>query len=191
MDAILGRTAAAMPTETAQSERISGLMRAHFALVWRYLRRLGLTEADADDAAQQVFMTVLRKLDAIDNGKERAFLLSVSLRVAADARKARRRRRTDPDANPDDVVDPAPNPEAALERRRACDLFDQMLEALDEEARAVFVLYEVEHLTMREIAEVLSTRPGTVASRLRRARKEFQATVERYRARQHPGEPNG
>ncbi len=188
MDAILGRTAAAMPATATQSERITGLMRAHFALVWRYLRRLGLTEADADDAAQQVFMTALRKLDRVQAGKERAYLLSVTLRVAADVRKARRRRRTDHDADPDDAVDPRPNPEALLEKRRTRELFDQMLEALDDEARSVFVLYEVEHLTMKEIAEVLSARPGTVASRLRRARAQFKAAVERYRARQHGGQ---
>jgi DNA-directed RNA polymerase specialized sigma24 family protein len=43
---------------------------------------------------------------------------------------------------------------------------------------------------MKEIAEILSVPPGTVASRLRRARGQFKAAVERHRARLNQGGPD-
>ena len=43
-----------------------------------------------------------------------------------------------------------------------------------------FVLYEIEELTMAEIASVLELPPGTVASRLRRARAAFSERVQRF-----------
>ena len=49
--------------------------------------------------------------------------------------------------------------------------------------RTVFVLFELEELTMAEIAELLGLAPGTVASRLRRARQDYGAAVHRLRLR--------
>lgn len=184
MDATFGRTAAAAPDAVARRARVDQMVRVHFGLVWRYLRRLGLSEADADDGAQQVFLTFARKLDAVEPERERSFLLGVALRVASDARRAHKRRRLEPEAALNDATDPGPDPEQALDQQRICALLDTFLEQLDEDARAVFVLYEVEGLTMREIAEALELSPGTVASRLKRARTRFEVVVERYQASQ-------
>jgi len=180
MQATLGRTAVTAPNAVAQHTRVDQMVRAHFGLVWRYLRRLGLSEADADDGAQQVFMTFARKHDAVETGRERSFLLGVALRVASDARRAHKRRRLEPETAMGEVTDPNPDPEQALDQQRVCALLDTFLEQLDEGARAVFVLYEVEGLTMREISDALDLSPGTVASRLKRARDRFEAAVERY-----------
>lgn len=184
MDATFGRTAIAAPDVVAQRERVAHAVRRHFSLVWRYLRRLGLSEADADDGAQQVFLTFARKLDAVETERERSFLLGVALRVASDARRAHKRRRHEPETALSEAPDPRPDPEQALDQQQVCELLDSFLEQLDEGARAVFVLYEVEGLTMREIAEALELSPGTVASRLKRARVRFEVEVERYQASQ-------
>lgn len=184
MEATLGRTAAEAPDAVARRARVDRMVRAHFGLVWRYLRRLGLSEADADDGAQQVFLTFARKLDVVEADRERSFLLGVALRVASDARRAHKRRRLEPETALNDATDPRPDPEQALDQQRVCALLDRFLEQLDEGARAVFVLYEVEGLTMREIAEALELSPGTVASRLKRARVRFEAAVEHYQAAQ-------
>jgi len=190
MDATFGRTGAAAPDAVARRARVDQMVRSHFGLVWRYLRRLGLSEADADDGAQQVFLTFARKLDAVEHDRERSFLLGVALRVASDARRAHKRRRLEPEAALRDATDPRPDPEQALEQQRVCALLDTFLEELDEGARAVFVLYEVEGLTMREIAEALDLSPGTVASRLKRARARFEAGVERYQVVQAESDAN-
>ncbi|HEY6724325.1 MAG TPA: sigma-70 family RNA polymerase sigma factor [Polyangiaceae bacterium] len=184
MEATFGRTAVAAPDAVARRARVDRMVRAHFGLVWRYLRRLGLSEADADDGAQQVFLTFARKLDAVDPDRERSFLLGVALRVASDARRAHKRRRLEPETALSDATDPRPDPEQALDRQQVCALLDTFLEELDQDARAVFVLYEVEGLTMREIAEALELSPGTVASRLKRARTRFESAVVRYQTEQ-------
>ena len=53
----------------ASERRLTSLMQQHFDFVWRNLRRLGLTVADADDAAQEVFMIASRKLELIAEGR--------------------------------------------------------------------------------------------------------------------------
>ena len=55
-----------------------------------------------------------------------------------------------------------------------------MLAALDLELRAVLVLHELEEMTMADIATTLDLAPGTVASRLRRARAAFSENVAHY-----------
>ena len=73
--------------------RIAALVANHHSLVWRSLRRLGVSEWDADDASQQVFLVAHRRLADIAPESERSFLLQTALRVAADFRRTRRRRR--------------------------------------------------------------------------------------------------
>ena len=77
----------------AHAARLRAMMDNHFETVWRSLRRLGVPEAGADDAAQQVFVVASRRLDEITVGGERGYLLGIALRVASDARRALARRR--------------------------------------------------------------------------------------------------
>jgi RNA polymerase sigma-70 factor (ECF subfamily) len=186
MDATLGRAAGVSPESKAQRARIQRMVKVYFGLVWRYLRRLGLSEADADDGAQQVFLVAARKLDRIDDKRERSFLLGVSVRVAADCRRAQRRRRQEPESLLANAVDPRPDPEQALQQQRACSLLDGFLEQLSAELRVVFVLYEIEGLKTREIAEALDVPLGTVASRLKRSRDQFEATVQGFQNQAPP-----
>jgi RNA polymerase sigma-70 factor (ECF subfamily) len=155
----------------------------HFDFIWRSLRRLGVPHAEVDDCAQQVFWVAARKLDDIQIGSERAYLFSTAMRVASDARRSRTRRR---EVNEDDAgepFDPAPNPEQIADRRRARALLDEVLDELPMELRAPFVLFELEEMPTAEIAAMLEIPAGTVASRLRRAREEFQKIVARRKAR--------
>jgi RNA polymerase sigma-70 factor (ECF subfamily) len=76
-----------------------------------------------------------------------------------------------------------PGVEELIDRRRARELLDEILAAMTMELRLVFVLFEVEQLTMAEIARMLELPPGTVASRLRRAREDFAARVRRIEAK--------
>ena len=62
-------------------------------------------------------------------------------------------------------------------------MLDEVLQAMPIELRTVFVMSELEELTMAEIAEVESIPEGTVASRLRRARAEFSDQAKRLKAR--------
>jgi len=166
----------------AADARLRVLVDTQFDFIWRSLRRLGVPATDADDCAQQVFLVASRKLDDILPGCERPFLFSTALRVASGARRSRTRRREVFD-EVDDPQDSAPSPEQIAEKKRERALLDEVLDRLPMDLRAVFVLFELEELPSAEIAEVLAIPLGTVASRLRRARDEFQRIIARMRAR--------
>jgi RNA polymerase sigma-70 factor (ECF subfamily) len=167
--------------------RFTELVQRELAPLWRFLRRLGLSEAEADDGAQQVFIVVSRRLDEIEAGRERAFVFSTALNVSAKIHRSRARRREVSDDELEERRDSLPGLEELIDRRRARQLLDEILEAMAEDVRIVFVLYEIEELTMAEIANVLEVPAGTVASRLRRARNDFNARVARLEKRMTRG----
>lgn len=160
------------------SAKLRALQEEHFEFLWRSLRRLGVPEADVDDAVQQVFLVAARRV--IQPGAERAFLFSTALRVASHARRTLRRRRESGDAVPEQT-DGTPSPEELLDQRRARALLDDVLEELPLDVRAVFILFELEEMTVVEIATLIGIPAGTAASRLRRGRELFQQTVARMR----------
>lgn len=173
--------------------RLATVVKAHLPFVWRVLRRRGLSPTEADDAAQQVFMVLHRKIDAVNEGAEKAFLFRTAHLVAQDVYRARRRdlERTDDGADTETLSSSAANPEDLLDRSQARAVLDMLLAKLSEERRTVFVLYELEQMELAEIAEVMETPVGTVASRLTRARADFQKELERYRARTGARSPSG
>jgi RNA polymerase sigma-70 factor, ECF subfamily len=165
-------------------QRLTLLMQQHFDFVWRSLRRLGLDGADADDATQEVFVLASRKLDVIAHGSERPFLFGTALKIASTRRRSLRRRpeQTDIDVDEHDEQS-APGPERLTQLTQAREILQTLLAQMDLELRAPFVLFELEELTVSQIAEMLSIPQGTVSSRLRAARTEFQAAVRRLHAR--------
>ncbi len=168
--------------DAESGRRIASLVANHHALVWRSLRRLGVSESDADDASQQVFLVVHRRLTDIAPESERSFLLQTALRVAADFRRSRKRRREEDGHDLPALADTTANPEELLDRWRARAMLDRALDAMPKDLRTVFVLFEIEELTMAEISNVVEIPTGTVASRLRRAREVFRETVSHMSA---------
>jgi RNA polymerase sigma-70 factor (ECF subfamily) len=163
--------------------RFRQLVDGEFALVWRFLRGLGVPAAGVDDAAQQVFWVAAQRLDAIARGSERAFLLATARGVAANARRTQTRSREVHDEQKlAEHRDERANPEQAAAAKQARALLDSFLAELPEDVRTVFVLFELEGMTMAAIAQTLELAPGTVASRLRRGRDEFQAAAKRFQA---------
>jgi RNA polymerase sigma-70 factor (ECF subfamily) len=79
--------------------------------------------------------------------------------------------------------DPEPDPESQLGREQLRRCLDRILDEMAPEHRAVFVLAELEEMTMAEISCLLSIPQGTVASRLRRAREIFETRARALRAR--------
>ncbi len=162
---------------------LSGLFHAHYASVWRLLRRFGVRPAQLDDAAQEVFWVAARRLEDIVPGREASFLYGVALRVASG--ELRRERSAQPLADLDALerlVDEAPSPEEQLEQRRARQLLEWVLDRMPLDLRVVFVLFELEGLEVRDIAALHGIPLGTASSRLRRAREEFSAIAKRARA---------
>jgi RNA polymerase sigma-70 factor (ECF subfamily) len=172
-------SAAALPVATPD---IRTLVDQHFGFIARSVRRLGVPEVDVDDASQQVFLVAAHKLDRIDPGNEKAFLFGIALRVASEARRARRRRTVrEGAAAAEATTSVSETPEQIAANRQARALLDEILDAMPENVRAVFMLFELEEMTMAEIAKVLDVPPGSVASRLRRGRELFHSEAARRR----------
>jgi RNA polymerase sigma-70 factor (ECF subfamily) len=174
--------AAASAAETREVPSFETLYAESFRSIWRTLRRLGVAPAQLDDAAQEVFIVVHRRLPEFDGRSVRGWLYAITVRVASDQRRAAAHRRTSP--LDEAVVDPAPDPAARRELGESVQLLHQLLAELDEKKRAVFVLGELEELGAPEIAEALSLNLNTVYSRLRSARMDFDAALRRQRERE-------
>jgi RNA polymerase sigma-70 factor, ECF subfamily len=171
----------ALPVMSGEAVRVEAFVREHHDFVWRVLRRSGLSAADADDAAQRVFITAAARLDTIAQGSERAFLYRAAARVASNAHRTVRRRRETSELEESDEPAELSAPDDLLDQRRARALLDRVLGELSEDLRAIIILFEIEGLRTPEIAEALGIPTGTVASRLRRARAEVEQRVARYR----------
>ena len=168
----------------ASELRLRAIFDAEFDFVWRAMRRLGLDEAAADDAAQETFVIAARKLEVIEVGRERSFLFGTAMRIAANVRRTRDfrdRREAAARGDPRTIAEPAsdaPLPDAQLEQRQALDRLQRALDGLPDDLRDVLVLVELDALPQPEIAALLGVPLGTVASRLRRARQNLAALLE-------------
>ncbi len=147
------------------------LYRAHISDVWRMLFTLGVRESDLADACQEVFVIVLRRLPEFDGrAKVTTWLYAIALRVAAGfRRKAHVRREQLVEESPEQSSDS--RLDEGLDERRALARVRDALEALDDDRRAVFVLFELQELTLKEIAETVGCPLQTAYSRLLSARK--------------------
>jgi RNA polymerase sigma-70 factor (ECF subfamily) len=179
------------PDEVATFSR---LYDEHVDFLWRSARRLGVAEDSADDVVQQVFVVVHRRLSEFEGrASVKSWLFAILLRVVQDHRRSLRRRSphlvgepTDPDVLPASAR--ASDPYEALARAEASRLINQVLESLDEERRAVFVMAELEEMTPAEIAEALEIDAKAVYARLRGARADFDLAAVRLRKRVERGE---
>jgi RNA polymerase sigma-70 factor (ECF subfamily) len=162
----------------------------HFDLVWRNIRRLGVPEALVDDAVQEVFMVVHRRLGEFEGRSSlRTWLFSIVARVASDHRRALRRKSphtsspdaaVDADSVPDERAD---GPDEAAAQREGVRLLHRLLDELSDDKRTTLVLAELEQMSVPEIAEALGENVNTIYARLRAARRDFEQLVARERAR--------
>jgi RNA polymerase sigma-70 factor, ECF subfamily len=174
----------AEPGTGVEAARANALVRDNLRLVWRLLRRLGLSPSDADDATQRVFFTAVQRIERIQLGSERAFVCRTAVRIASKIHAASKKRLESEFADAlDALADSTPSLEDLADRHRARQLFDQVLDSMPLELKAVFVLFEIERLSTSEVAEALGIPRGTAASRLRRARVDFEQRVHRLEAR--------
>jgi RNA polymerase sigma-70 factor (ECF subfamily) len=168
----------------AATLRLRGVIDRHYDFVWRTVRYLGVDEATAEDAAQQVMCILARRLGEIAPGAEMSFLFSTAVRVASEARRAARRRPASDGSDVDELVGAVPSPEELADERCARAVLRAVIDAIPTDLRVVFVLFEIEELTLAQIAAMVGIPIGTAASRLRRARESFHGIVRRMQARQ-------
>lgn len=178
------RTAAAISTAQVPALSFDAIYEQHFAFVWRTVRRLGVADRNVDDAVQDVFIVVHRRMSEFEGRSTlKTWLFGIARRVAHDHRRRAMRKENDREL-PDVVADDhAPSPRDVAETAEAVRVLHDLLAALPEDQCEVFVLAELEQMTAPEIAEAIEAKVNTVYSRLRLARAAFNKAVARRNAR--------
>jgi RNA polymerase sigma-70 factor (ECF subfamily) len=174
-----------------ETSRVQQIVLEQLDAIWRTARRLGVPACDVDDVAQEVALVVLRRESVIQAGKERAFVIGSTARIASNWRRSRRRQpqpladaalgfaeagRAEA-APPEGTGDPAQV--ASIERAQGLALLEAALQEMTPGQRVVFTLFELEEFSAREIAEQLEIAEAAVVSRLRRGREVFQSFCRR------------
>jgi RNA polymerase sigma-70 factor (ECF subfamily) len=151
----------------------------HVAFVWRTLRTFGVAESQLEDAVQDVFVVVHRRLPEWEGrAAMTTWLFAIARRVAS----THRRRAVDQRDRTETLVDePAGGADtfAAMSRAQAVQRVMAILDTIDEDKRIVFALVELEQLSVPEVARMLDLNLNTAYSRLRLARQAFEAAVAR------------
>jgi RNA polymerase sigma-70 factor (ECF subfamily) len=167
----------APPADVSRAVTFEQLFRDEAAYVGRTLRYLGVREASVEDASQEVFVVVHRQLAQFTGGSARAWVRRIAILVANNQRRSERRKREDDGADLPEPSTAAPQ-QRDVERRELRERLLAALDTLPSEQRDVFVLHEIEELTMPEIAEAAGCGVQTAYSRLYAARTKVQAMMK-------------
>jgi RNA polymerase sigma-70 factor, ECF subfamily len=147
---------------------------AHFGFVWRAVRGLGVRPPHVDDAAQEVFLVVHRRLSTLEDPHAiKAWLWGIARRVAKDHRRAAGRRGTSVEIDPERTVHSGRDPERLNAERQAMEIVSAYAETLDDERRELFFLALVEGMPVSDVAELLGSNVNTTYSRVRAIRREL------------------
>jgi RNA polymerase sigma-70 factor (ECF subfamily) len=154
----------------------------HFSFVWRNVRRLTHTESVVDDLVQEVFLIVLRRLPDFEQrtAAPTTWLFAILINVVRGYHRTTRRRIKPQPADFETVMAPDTGPDASAERAQALRMMNELLAALDDDKREVYVLAELEQMTAPEIVEITGANLTTVYARLRDARREIESAARRY-----------
>jgi RNA polymerase sigma-70 factor (ECF subfamily) len=154
----------------------AALHERYFPVTVAFLRRMGVRDADVEDAAQEVFLQVFRYLSRFrEQAQFRTWLYQLCITQTRRTRRVyfvrgvlQRLLMQTPEAL---VSGPGFSEEAAQRR------VDEALEKLSDAQRVVFVLYEMQGIPGKEIATIVGTTEASVWRRLHHARRAVQASL--------------
>ena len=185
------------PASPAQEERarlaqgdFDAIYEEMVGYVWNVVCRLGVRPSDAEDVVQEVFVTVYRRLGEFEGrARLKTWVFSIAVHFVQHYFRTHVRkpgdRATAKGTEIHVLADHRENgPASHVERMERYDALDQVLAELDEAKRLVFVLAELEEMTLFEIGEVVGANANTVATRLRAARQAFEKALARFQARE-------
>ncbi len=164
---------------------LRGLYTAHMRDVWHTLRRLGVQHRDLEDATHEVFLIAFRRWETFEPDRSgRAWLVGIAWRVAAGERRRSRNRMVNLGFERELGDHDAPDAEQLTEAAQDRALVHAVLATLPDDQRDVFVLHELDGLSMPEVSAAVDAPLNTLYSRLRLARKKFKSEVLRLRGPQ-------
>lgn len=152
------------------------LLRQHGPPVYRFCYRMLGNEEDAQDAAQETMVKVLRNLDRYrSDWRFSTWVFGIARNTCIDEHRRRKRRRSTTEV---EIVDPGASPFELTAREMSADRLHEALEQLPPLYREVLVLYHFEQLKYREIADLLDLPLGTVMNRIFRARQRLRTLYD-------------
>ena len=154
----------------------AALYRAHAPFILSLVRRLGIPESEVDDVVQEIFVVAHRRGGYVPGpAKPRTWLAQIALHVASVTRRSARRRRTQADEETvARAVTDRSNPFDMAAATESLTRVQRALDALDDDHRTVFVLFELSGESCDAIGAILGIPVGTVYSRLHAARAGFR-----------------
>jgi RNA polymerase sigma-70 factor (ECF subfamily) len=170
------------------------IVRMYQHKVYNLVYRMIGSQQEAEDIAQEVFVTVFKSVDSFrGEAKFSTWLLRIAANHSKNRIKYLSRRATDPEgldgAGAGDVQ-AAPNvapltaqidaPDVIMEAKEIDQLMQQAIAALDEDQRLLVILRDVEEMSYEEIGEVTGLPEGTIKSRLHRARMAIKEWLDRH-----------
>lgn len=185
------------PAETSSPEgaapsdlSFEGLYDRWFEDVSRWVRALGAAEADRDDLVQEVFLVVHRRLADFDGLNVAGWLYQIARRKVRDHRRLLWVKHLFGNSSlplADAMLTTKQSALDELETKQKQELLARLLEKLNEDQRAAFVLFEIEGSSGEEIAALTGVPINTVWARIHKARKKLQEQAERFEKRQGLG----
>lgn len=177
-------------SEQARTRRFREVVMPHLDAAYNLARWLMNNQADAEDMVQEACLRAFRYLDGLAGDNARPWLLSIVRHACYDALRRRDPRVVGLSA---EVLDDATEtmmeeatttlgPEATLIQQRDREQLDRLIASLPAPYREVLILRELEELPYRDIADIVGVPPGTVMSRLARARALLRAAWNRTQA---------
>jgi RNA polymerase sigma-70 factor (ECF subfamily) len=167
----------AFPAPVDASERLSfeALYERYFSFTWRALRHLGVPVALLEDATQEVWLVVHRRLPTFEwRSAPHSWLFGIAMNLARN-RLREVRRAPEMLALPEHVRSARPDPEGQHSAYEAWQKVERFLDTLDQPRRAVFVCSLLEQLSAAETAEATGLDVATVYHAVRRLRQAFKA----------------
>lgn len=156
-----------------------------FPFVWRVARRRGIPDAMLDDICQDVFVIVHRRLAEFEGRSSvKSWVYGILNNVVLMHHRTTRRAPGRTEFDPELLVDAGPDPADAASGAQAAKIAQAMLASLSDDQRAIFILVELEGMTVPEAAEAEQLNLNTAYARLRAARAAFSAAVARFQAQE-------
>ena len=167
-----------------QGDRVafSELVRRYQDRIYRFVMRMVRSREDALDLTQETFV---RAWQALPQWRPEAAINTWLFQIARNLAIDHLRRRksvhfVSDDAAGIDLPQERPGPEAQAQTAQQYRLLEAALQQIAPEHREIMLLREVEGLSYDEIAQVLAINPGTVKSRIARARHALLARMQRH-----------
>ncbi len=170
--------------QAGETEAFEDLVRSHEKTVYNLALRMTGDPQDAEDMAQEAFLKAYRSLGEFrGESKFSVWLYRIVSNVCLDHLRRQSRRPTvsltaedeEGEQTQWDVPDESLSPERLLEQKLTREAVQKGLNALPEEQRQILLLREIRGLSYEEIGRILDLEPGTVKSRIFRARKRLCA----------------